>query len=185
MIELPKHVRAPSAYEQHWIRYALGGVAAGYAATFVYRCAQTTFMAHKPFPTNETSTSFTLADDPVHAAICSAAVFRPTGRAPGKILCSSARVACVSRCTARDTMAGLFTLWQFLTPSPLFCRHSRLSGSRDMERWAGDAATGLRATYQENVLGPLAQLRDELFKTFRWAPAVASCPAHWSSATGA
>lgn len=37
VVELPKHVRAPSAYEQHWIRYALGGVAAGYAATFVYR----------------------------------------------------------------------------------------------------------------------------------------------------
>lgn len=38
-----------------------------------------------------------------------------------------------------------------------------------MERWASQAATGLRATYQENVLGPLAQLRDELFKTFRSA----------------
>ena len=37
VVELPKHVRAPSAYEQHWIRYALGGVAAAYAATFVYR----------------------------------------------------------------------------------------------------------------------------------------------------
>ena len=48
-------------------------------------------------------------------------------------------------------------------------RHSRLSGSRDVERWAGQAATGLQKTYQENVLGPLAQLRDELFKTFRWA----------------
>ena len=49
------------------------------------------------------------------------------------------------------------------------CRsHSRLSGSRDLERWAGQAATGLRSTYRENVLGPLAQLRDELFKTFRW-----------------
>ncbi len=46
-------------------------------------------------------------------------------------------------------------------------RHSRLSGSRDMERWAGQAATGLRSTYRENVLAPLAQLRDELFKTFR------------------
>jgi hypothetical protein len=37
VVDLPKHVRAPSAYEQHWIRYALGGIAAGYAATFVYK----------------------------------------------------------------------------------------------------------------------------------------------------
>lgn len=36
-----------------------------------------------------------------------------------------------------------------------------------MERWAGSAATGLQSTYKENVLGPLASLRDELFKTFR------------------
>ena len=49
-MELPKHVRAPSAYEQHWIRYALGGVAAGYAATFVYRCAQVAATADLQFP---------------------------------------------------------------------------------------------------------------------------------------
>jgi hypothetical protein len=42
-----------------------------------------------------------------------------------------------------------------------------IRGCRDVERWAGQAATGLQKTYQENVLGPLAKLRDELFKIFR------------------
>lgn len=46
-------------------------------------------------------------------------------------------------------------------------RHSRLSGSHDLEDWAGSAAMGLQSTYRENVMAPLAQLRDELFKTFR------------------
>lgn len=38
VVELPKHVRAPSAYEQHWVRYAVAGAIASYAAIFVYRC---------------------------------------------------------------------------------------------------------------------------------------------------
>ena len=37
------------------------------------------------------------------------------------------------------------------------CRHSRLSGSGDIERWLQAAARGLKATYRENVLG--ARLR--------------------------
>lgn len=57
-------------------------------------------------------------------------------------------------CVGNDVLGGMY-------------RHSRLSGSHDMEVWAGQAATGLRSTYRENVLGPLAQLRNELFKTFR------------------
>lgn len=38
VIELPPGVRAPSRYQQYWIRYALAAAAAGYAAIFLYRC---------------------------------------------------------------------------------------------------------------------------------------------------
>ena len=48
-------------------------------------------------------------------------------------------------------------------------RHSRLGGSRDIERWIQQAATGLQSTYRENVLKPLQALQAELFKTFRSA----------------
>jgi len=40
VLELPSRVRAPSSYQQYWIRYALAAAAAGYASIFVYRCAQ-------------------------------------------------------------------------------------------------------------------------------------------------
>ena len=52
-------------------------------------------------------------------------------------------------------------------------RHSRLGGSRDIERWVQQAATGLQSTYRENVLKPLRALQAELFKTFRSALAAA------------
>lgn len=38
MVDLPPSIRSPSRYEQYWIRYVVAGVAAGYAAIFVYRC---------------------------------------------------------------------------------------------------------------------------------------------------
>ena len=47
------------------------------------------------------------------------------------------------------------------------CRHSRLTGSQDLERWALQAATAVRGAYQEHVLKPLLTVRDELFQTFR------------------
>lgn len=37
MVDLPPSIRAPSRYEQYWIRYAIAGAVASYAAIFVYR----------------------------------------------------------------------------------------------------------------------------------------------------
>ncbi len=37
MVEVPAWVRAPSRYQQHWLRYAGAGVAATYVALFFYR----------------------------------------------------------------------------------------------------------------------------------------------------
>ena len=47
------------------------------------------------------------------------------------------------------------------------CRHSRLSGSRDLEVWTFQAAEAVRNAYRENLVGPIATVKDELFKTFR------------------
>lgn len=49
------------------------------------------------------------------------------------------------------------------------CRHSRLSGSRDLEVWTFQAAEAVRNAYRENLVGPIATVKDELFKTFRSA----------------
>eukprot|EP00891_Asterochloris_glomerata_P003299 jgi/Astpho2/3299/Aster-x0572 len=89
MIHLPKWIRMPSKYEQHWIRYTLIGVASSYGALFVYR-------------------------------------------------------------------------------------HSRLSGSRDLEVWTFQAAEAVRNAYRENLVGPIATVKDELFKTFRQRRSIVS-----------
>ena len=36
---LPPWLRMPSRYQQHWIRYTLLGLAAGYSGLFLIRCA--------------------------------------------------------------------------------------------------------------------------------------------------
>ena len=49
-------------------------------------------------------------------------------------------------------------------------RHSALAGSRDLEDWGRAALEASAGAYRERVVGPLLQLKNELFQTFRcWA----------------
>lgn len=52
------------------------------------------------------------------------------------------------------------------------CRHSRLSGSQDLELWAKSGGDSIAEAYKEHLMGPIIAVKDELFKTFRLA-----CPA--------
>lgn len=52
----------------------------------------------------------------------------------------------------------------------LWCRHSRLAGSDDLERWGRNAVTAVQGAYKEHMLKPLLAVRDELFQTFRQVP---------------
>lgn len=47
------------------------------------------------------------------------------------------------------------------------CRHSRLSGSRDLELWAKSGVDAVNEAYKEHLMGPIIAVKDELFKTFR------------------
>lgn len=53
-------------------------------------------------------------------------------------------------------------------------RHSRLSGSPDLENWALQGVEAVRGALRENVVKPLAQVKDELFNTFRRRPTIVS-----------
>jgi len=46
-------------------------------------------------------------------------------------------------------------------------RHSRLSGSHDLDIWAKSGADSVREAYKEHLMGPIIAVKDELFKTFR------------------
>ena len=46
-------------------------------------------------------------------------------------------------------------------------RHSRLSGSQDLELWAKSGGDSVREAYKEHLMGPIIAVKDELFKTFR------------------
>lgn len=52
-------------------------------------------------------------------------------------------------------------------PRPCLHRHSRLSGSRDLEEWLRAGAEAVQGAWREHVVAPLAGLRNELFNTFR------------------
>ncbi len=47
-------------------------------------------------------------------------------------------------------------------------RHSRLSGSRDLDIWVKSGADSVREAYKEHLMGPIIAVKDELFKTFRY-----------------
>ncbi len=53
-------------------------------------------------------------------------------------------------------------------------RHSRLTGSHDLDNWAKAAVDGVRSAWAEHVIGPLERVRGELFNTFRRRPAIVS-----------
>ncbi|CAL5228618.1 g11782 [Coccomyxa viridis] len=65
------------------------------------------------------------------------------------------------------SVAGLWTL-RFLYI------HSPLSGSDDLERWAGAATESIVSAYRDRVVGPILQLKDELFQTFRQRRSIVS-----------
>ena len=48
-------------------------------------------------------------------------------------------------------------------------RHSRLSGSQDLELWAKSGGDSVQEAYKEHLMGPIIAVKDELFKTFRQA----------------
>ncbi|KAL4457516.1 hypothetical protein ABPG75_012381 [Micractinium tetrahymenae] len=52
--------------------------------------------------------------------------------------------------------------------------HSRLSGSRDLDDWARSAVSAVRGTWADHVVGPLADVKNELFNTFRRRPTIVS-----------
>lgn len=112
VLDLPRWLLMPSRYKQHWIRYTLISVGAGYCGLFLIR----------------------------HAV-----------RAAGH------RV--LRLCEGADPLSMLKAR----------CRHSRLSGSQDLERWMMRGVTAVRGAYQEHILKPLLTVRDELFQTFRQA----------------
>lgn len=59
--------------------------------------------------------------------------------------------------------------------SPLIdCRHSRLSGSGDLDRWALAGVEAVQGAWRDHIIGPLAGVRDELFNTFRARPTIVS-----------
>lgn len=89
VIDLPPWLLMPSELQQHWIRYSLVSLGAGYVALFLYR-------------------------------------------------------------------------------------HSRLSGSRDLEVWARKGISSVEAAVKEHVARPLKQVKDELFNTFRRRPTIVS-----------
>lgn len=49
-------------------------------------------------------------------------------------------------------------------------RHSRLSGSSDLERWVKEGKDAAVTFYQEHALAPLMQIRDDVLQTFRRRP---------------
>ena len=51
------------------------------------------------------------------------------------------------------------------------CRHSKLSGSDDLDKWAKSGAESVREAYKEHLMSPIIAVKDELFKTFRSGPA--------------
>jgi len=53
-------------------------------------------------------------------------------------------------------------------------RHSRLTGSRDLDDWAKAAVHAARSAWAEHVIGPLERVRGELFNTFRRRPVIVS-----------
>jgi ATP synthase regulation protein NCA2 len=67
--------------------------------------------------------------------------------------------------------SGLIKLW---------CRHSWLAGSDDLESWVSMALEALASAFQEHIVGPLLLVRDELFNTFRTRRSIVS-PADWES----
>ncbi|PSC72602.1 Nuclear control of ATPase [Micractinium conductrix] len=63
----------------------------------------------------------------------------------------------------RYAALGLATGWGTI----FLYRHSRLSGSQDLDRWLRAGAAAVRGAYAEHVVAPLASVKDELFNTFR------------------
>jgi len=51
-------------------------------------------------------------------------------------------------------------------------RHSRLSGSRDLDNWAQQGVSLVGSAWKEHVIMPLDRVRGELFDTFRRRPAI-------------
>ena len=67
-------------------------------------------------------------------------------------------------CVIGGAIAGYGTLFLY--------RHSRLSGSRDLEVWTGQGAHAFQGVWKEHVLSPLNKVRGELFNTFRRRPSI-------------
>jgi hypothetical protein len=176
----------PSEAQQHWIRYAAICVAAGYGSLFVYRRAvPAARCARCALP--RLSAPARLLRRPL------APPFSLPPRTSDARRGQSSRRA--STTLLLDPAAALpATRAHFMrappppppppppphpTPPPpparrsLPCRHSRLSGSRDLEEWAARGLGAVRGAWREHVVTPLAGLKDELFNTFRrWVTGV-------------
>lgn len=70
----------------------------------------------------------------------------------------------------RYTIVGAACTWGGV----FMFRHSRLSGSPDLDNWLRSGVGMLRGAYADHVVGPLASVRDELFNTFRRRPTITS-----------
>jgi nuclear-control-of-ATPase protein 2 len=73
------------------------------------------------------------------------------------LLCSLLLLLLVLVVSAGVSIAGVVWLY----------RHSRLSGSTDLEVWCTAAVDTLEGSWREHVVEPLMALRNELFSTFR------------------
>ena len=73
----------------------------------------------------------------------------------------------------QPVFGAMSQVWHHSLPvlkhSSAFCRHSSLSGSDDLDRWAKSGADSVREAYKEHLLAPMIAVKDELFKTFRQA----------------
>ncbi|DBA83396.1 hypothetical protein WJX79_000744 [Trebouxia sp. C0005] len=70
----------------------------------------------------------------------------------------------------RYTAMGLVSGWAAI----FVYRHSRLSGSHDLDIWAKSGADSVREAYKEHLMGPIIAVKDELFKTFRQRRSIVS-----------
>ncbi|PRW56115.1 Nuclear control of ATPase [Chlorella sorokiniana] len=72
--------------------------------------------------------------------------------------------------------------WVFYTAASLasgygaifLFKHSRLSGSRDLDRWVQRGLDSVRGAWKDHVVGPLDGVRAELFNTYRRRPTIVS-----------
>ena len=54
------------------------------------------------------------------------------------------------------------------------CRHSRLVGSPDLERWTMEAGKAVAGAFRQHVVAPLVTIRNDLFATLRTRPSIVS-----------